>query len=130
MKADYYSKQFDKYASDVKATWKILRGAIGQSKTGVKFPDYFFEEILQGSGSDNYGGGLDGGGDGDCASAQTPSPPTSKTSPSSEKVKVTDMKSIAGGFNKFFTTVGTYFHTFQSHCTCEKVCGKFYISMG
>ena len=86
MKADYYSKQFDKYASDVKATWKILRVAIGYSKTGVeKFPDYFFEEILQGSGSDNYGGGLDGGGDGDCASAQTPSPPTSKTSPSSEK---------------------------------------------
>ena len=112
MKADYYSKQFDKYASDVKATWKILRGAIGYSKTGgKKFSDYFFEEIVKGSGSDNSGGGLDGGGDGDCAyPEQTPSPPTSKTSPSTrptEKIKVTDTKLIAGGFNNFFTTVGT-----------------------
>ena len=106
MKANYYSKQFDKYASDVKATWKILREAIGYNKSGgQKFPAYFFEEIATRSGSDQSGGGLDGGGDGDCASAQTPSPPTSKTSPT-QKIKVTDKKSISGGFNKFFTTVG------------------------
>ena len=110
-KAEYYNKQFDKYSRDVKETWKILRAAIGYRKTGgQKFPDYFFEEITRDEGSDQSAGGLDGGGDGDCASAQTPSPPTSKASASdgsSIKTRTTDKNLIAEGFNKFFSTVGT-----------------------
>ena len=110
-KAEYYNKQFNKYATDVKETWKILRSAIGYRKTvGQKFPDYFLEEIKRREGSNHSGGGLDGGGDGDCASAQTPSPPTSKTSAStvsSEKTRITDKNLIAEGFNEFFSTVGT-----------------------
>ena len=110
-KAEYYNKQFDKYSNDVKETWKILRAAIGYKKNGgEKFPDYFFEDVSRKEGSEKSGGGLDGGGDGDCASAQTPSPPTSKASPStglSEKARITNKDLIAEGFNTFFSNIGT-----------------------
>lgn len=110
-KAEYYNKQFDKYALNVKETWRVLRQAIGYNKKGgQKFPDFFLEEVIRNSGSGQSGDGLDGGGDGDGASAPAPSLPTSKPSASiktGEKVKVTDQQAIAEGFNKFFSTVGT-----------------------
>ena len=110
-KAEYYNKQFDKYALNVKETWRVLRQAIGYNKKGgQKFPDFFLEEVIRNSGSGQSGDGLDGGGDGDGASAPAPSLPTSKPSASiktGEKVKVTDKQAIAEGFNKFFSTVGT-----------------------
>ena len=110
-KAEFYSKQFDKYACNVKETWRVLRQAIGYNKKGgQKFPDFFLEEVIRNSGSGKPGDGLDGGGDGDGASAPAPSLPTSKPSASiktGEKVKVTDKQAIAEGFNTFFSTVGT-----------------------
>ena len=56
------------------------------------------------------GDGPDGGGDGMVASAHPPSPPPPAPPPSTEpaiKVKITDKNEIAGGFNKFYATVGT-----------------------
>ena len=77
-KAEFYSKQFDKYACNVKETWRVLRQAIGYNKKGgQKFPDFFLEEVIRNSGSGKPGDGLDGGGDGDGASAPAPSLPTS-----------------------------------------------------
>ena len=110
-KADFYNKQFDKYACDVKETWRVLRQAIGYNKKGgQKFPDYFLEEVMRNSGSEHSGDGLDGGGDVDDASASALSLPTSKPSAPfqpGEQVRVTDKEAIAEGFNKFFSTVGT-----------------------
>ena len=95
----------------MKETWRVLRQAIGYNKKGgQKFPDYFLEEVMRNSGSEQSGDGLDGGGDVDDASASAPSLPTSKPSAPfqpGEKVRVTDKEAIAEGFNKFFSTVGT-----------------------
>ena len=110
-KSEYYTQKFDKYANDVKETWRILKAAIGHNKKGgQKFPEYFFEEIPAEKQTNQSGDGPDGGGDGGAASAHPPPPPPPEPPPSTEptvKVKVTDKDKIAGGFNKFYATAGT-----------------------
>ena len=45
-KSEYYERKFEKYAKNIKATWKILRAAIGHNKKGgANFPNYFYETI-------------------------------------------------------------------------------------
>ena len=103
-KSDYYKNKFEKYANDVKGTWRILKAAIGHNKKGVtKFPEYFFEEPEK--QLNQSGDGSDVGADGECASVHFPPPPPPEPPPSG-KLIVTDKISIAEGFNKYYTSVG------------------------
>ena len=51
------------------------------------------------------GDGSDVGADGECASVHSPPPPPPELPPSDKKF-VTDKKSIANGFNKYYTSIG------------------------
>ena len=106
-KCEYYEKKFDRYANNVKETWRILRAAIGHNKkVGANFPNYFYDTIKPKVTSTQSGGGPGVGGDGGCAAAHPPSPPPPEPS-AQNRVKVTDKKLIAEGFNKYFSTIGT-----------------------
>ena len=103
-KSEYYKSKFEKYANDVKGTWRILKAAIGHNKKGgTKFPEYFFEEPEK--QPSQSGDGSDVGADGECASVHSPPPPPPELPPSDKKI-VTDKKSIANGFNKYYTSIG------------------------
>ena len=106
-KSEYYERKFEKYANDVKETWRILRAAIGHNKKGgASFPNYFYETVSPRVSTTQSGGGPGVGGDGGCATAHPPSlPPPEPSAP--YKVKVTDKQLIAEGFNKYFSTIGT-----------------------
>ena len=102
-KSEYYKNKFEKYANDIKGTWRILKAAIGHNKKGgTKFPEYFFEEPDK--QTTQSGDGADGGRRGECASVHFPPPPPPAPPPS--KKTVTDKKAIADGFNKFYTSIG------------------------
>ena len=106
-KSEYYEKKFDKYANNVKETWRILRAAIGHNKKGgASFPNYFYETTSPKGSATQPGGGPGVGGDGGGAAAHLPSPPPPEPS-AQNKVKVTDKQLIAEGFNKYFSTIGT-----------------------
>ena len=106
-KSEYYERKFEKYAKNVKATWRILRAAIGHNKKGgASFPNYFYETISPSVSTTQSGVGPGVGGDGGCAAAHPPSLPPPEPS-AQHKVKVTDKKLIAEGFNKYFSTIGT-----------------------
>ena len=46
-KAEYYNNLFEKYATNIKETWHVLKEAIGLiKKCSFKFPDYFIEETI------------------------------------------------------------------------------------
>ena len=75
-KSEYYEKKFDKYAGNVKETWRILRAAIGHNKKGgASFPNYFYETTSPKGSVTQPGGGPGVGGDGGGAAAHLPSPP-------------------------------------------------------
>ena len=104
-KSEYYERKFEKYAKNVKATWRILRAAIGHNKKGgASFPNYFYETISPSVSTTQSGVGPGVGGDGGCAAAHPPSLPPPEPS---AQYKVTDKKLIAEGFNKYFSTIGT-----------------------
>ena len=106
-KSEYYERKFEKYAKNVKATWRILRAAIGHNKKGgASFPNYFYETISPSVSTTQSGVGPGVGGDGGCAAAHPPSLPPPEPS-AQYKIKVTDKKLIAEGFNKYFSTIGT-----------------------
>ena len=100
-KSEYYKSKFEKYARDIKGTWRILKAAIGHNKKGgTKFPDFFFEEPEK--QPNQSGDGSDVGADGECASVHFPPP---EPPPSNKKI-VTDRKFIVEGFNKYYTSIG------------------------
>ena len=105
-KSDYYTKKFEEFSNNVKETWKIMKTAIGYSKNSrLKFPDYFLEEVPTQPIS---GGGTDGESDG-FGSVETPPPPPEPPPVQNQpkKVKVSNKKSIAEGFNKFYSSIGS-----------------------
>ena len=93
-KSDYYNKKIEKYASNIKETWRVLKEAIGVvKKCSLKFPDYFMEEVATDVSKQTPGGGT---GDGD--THRTPPPPP-EPPPESVQIKVSNKKAIAEGFN-------------------------------
>ena len=93
-KSEFYEKKLERYANNVKETWKILRAAIGHNKKGGhNFPSYFYEKVSPRVPTAHSGGGPGVGGDDACASAHPSSllPPE----PSAQRVKVTDKQLIA-----------------------------------
>ena len=81
-----------------------MKATIGHNKKGgTKFPEYFFEEPEK--QPNQSGDGSDVGADGECASVHFPPPPPPEPPPS-DKIIVTDKKSIAEGFNKYYTSIG------------------------
>ena len=84
-----------------------MKTAIGYSKNSKqKFPDYFFEEVHPESQS---GAGRNGAG-GELGPAHTPPPPPPEPPPvqqQTKKEKISSKKSIAEGFNKFYSCVGS-----------------------
>ena len=93
-KSEYYNNLFDKYATNIKETWRVLKEAVGLiKKCSFKFPDYFLEE-----------GPPRGGGAGDSENHPVPPPPP-EPPPNPVKVKVTNKMAIAEGFNKYYTSM-------------------------
>ena len=61
-KSQYYNNLFEKYATNIKETWRVLKEAIGiVKKCSFKFPDYFEEEAVTDLPNPPGGGTGDGG---------------------------------------------------------------------
>ena len=104
-KSEFYEKKLERYANNVKETWKILRAAIGHNKKGGhNFPSYFYDKVNPRVPTAHSGGGPGVGGDDECASAHPSSLPPPE--PSAQREKVTDKQLIAEGFNTYFSTIG------------------------
>ena len=96
-KSEFYEKKLERYANNVKETWKILRAAIGHNKKGGhNFPSYFYDKVSPRVPTAHSGGGPGVGDDDECASAHPSSLPPPE--PSAQRVKVTDKQLIAEGF--------------------------------
>ena len=99
-KLDYYNNKFEKYAKNIKETWRVLKEAVGLlKKTSFKFPDYFWEEAVNKPRTE------DGGNIGNAPAHPVPPPPP-EPPPKAVKTKITDKNSIAEGFNNYYTSIG------------------------
>ena len=100
-KSDYYNFTFEKFANNVKETWRVLKEAIGLlKKSSFKFPDYFMEEVVP--KQPNSPPGVVG----NVGNAPAhPAPPLPPEPP--PKIKISNKNAIAEGFNKYYTSIGS-----------------------
>ena len=103
-KADYYNNKFEKYAQNIKETWRVLKEPIGlYKKSSFKFPDYFLEEAVTKPQGPPPGRGAGDGGNAESAPTHPAPPPPPEPPP---LVKIFDKHKIAEGFNKYYTSIG------------------------
>ena len=77
-----------------------------------KFPDYFIEEVVTDTPNQTPGGGKGDGGN------HTAPPPTLEPPPKPVNIKVSDKHSIAEGFNKYFTSIGSLLSSIIKYQNC------------
>ena len=103
-KSEYYNNLFDKYATNVMETWRVLKDAIGiVKKCSFKFPDYFLEEAVTDTQNPTAGDGTGDGSTGDDDNHPVPPPPPEPP----PKIKISNKNAIAEGFNKYYTSIGS-----------------------
>ena len=114
-KSEFYEKKLERYANNVKETWKILRAAIGHNKKGGhNFPSYFYDKVNPRVTTAHSGGGPGVGGDDECASAHPSSlPPPGKSPSPSVASRNPIAKTTPRAVSAFCASEGSFFFGFS-----------------